>query len=368
MCKESYLDNAATSRFKPREVIRAVTRELRKSANAGRGGHAASIKSGMLLENCREEIRKLSNLPDVILTKNCTEALNLAIFGICTGGTVIASVFEHNSVLRPLYKLQKDNIIKLKLLNPLIGKINAKSVSEALTSDTRCVVLSEMSNVTGSVVPVAEIATVLGAKKIPFIVDGAQSLGHTITDYSGVTALCASGHKGLHGPQGTGFLALNANCPKLTPLLYGGTGTDSESVYQPTTMPEGYESGTQNAAGFAGLAEGIKWTEERKSELKARCEILSYTLISELRKIPAVHIYTTEAHGIVTFNHKKAASATLADELSKNKIYVRGGLHCAPLAHKALGTLNGGGALRVSFGACNTERDVKRLVDFIKDF
>ena len=361
-----YLDNAATDRYKPCSVINAVTHELHHSANAGRGGHAESIRAGMKLEDCREEVRKLTGLNNVILTKNCTEALNLAIFGICKKGTVLTDVFEHNSVLRPLYKLKYDGKIKLKIINSSYGEITLKEVSEALTSDTQTVVLSAMNNVTGCTSDIGEIADFLSKKRINLIVDAAQSMGHVFQKFNGVTAVCSSGHKGLHGPQGTGFLALADNAPELSPLILGGTGSEAESTIQPHTMPDGYESGTQNTLGFAGLAEGIRWTLANQIAITNKIKNLGELLFAEINSIPNIKLYSPHVGSVATFNVQGLLPSEVSDKLTERKIYLRSGLHCAPLAHNALGTLNMGGALRASLGYINTPSDIYALITALK--
>lgn len=355
-----YLDNSATSRYKPRAVIKAVERELKCSANAGRGGHKASIRAGMIIEECRERINAVTFDGYAVMTKSCTEALNTAIFGKSRFGKIITSVFEHNSVLRPLERLRSKGANVVHISSPS-GVITPDILRAHLSADTSLVVLSEMSNVTGTVQPIDDLGALLYDKGIPFIVDAAQSLGHTTSSYKGVSMLAGAGHKGLHGPQGTGFLV----CAKdyvPTPLIYGGTGTDSASLVQPSAPPEGLESGTLNAAGIAGLSEGIRWSVKHKESIVRRITELSAELIDGLKSIPQVKLYTDNLNGVVSFNIGDLSSSETADILdAEYGIAVRAGLHCAPLIHKWLGTLRRG-AVRASIGVCNTSKDVEALL------
>ncbi|MFA5449321.1 MAG: aminotransferase class V-fold PLP-dependent enzyme [Clostridia bacterium] len=364
LCKSTYLDNAATSRYKPRAVIRAVNKHLKHSANPGRGGHRDSISAGLTLELAREQIRRLVGEGEVILTKSCTEALNIAIFGIEPKGEVITSVFEHNSVLRPLYHLSEKKQIRLKFVKPFSNIITAKEVSKLITEDTSLIVLGEMSNVTGALHEVAEIGMLAREKSIVTIIDAAQSLGHTSSDYTNMDIIAASGHKGLHSPQGTGFLFFRENI-KLQPLIYGGTGTKSKMTKQPLEPPEAFESGTVNTLGFAGLAAGIEWSLAHQKKINAKIHTLSRLLIENLRKVNGVALYTDNYNGVVSFNLKNMPSTEVASKLDADYgIAVRSGLHCAPLAHRHLGTISQG-TVRASVGYNNTASDIYKLVNAI---
>lgn len=355
-----YLDNSATSRFKPRAVVKAVERELKCSANAGRGGHKASVRAGMMIEECRERIRAVTFDGYAVMTKSCTEALNTAIFGRNYFGKIITSVYEHNSVLRPLEKLRAKGANVVHISSPN-GVISPDILKAHLSADTSLVVLSEMSNVTGTIQPIDELGALLNSKGIPFIVDAAQSLGHTSSAYTGVTMLAGAGHKGLHGPQGTGFLVFRQGAEPM-PLIYGGTGTDSASLVQPSAPPEGLESGTLNSAGIAGLQEGIRWTLKHKESIVNKITELSSELTEGLKSIPSVKLYSDNANGVISFNVGDLTSSETADILdAEYGIAVRAGLHCAPLIHKWLGTLRRG-AVRASIGVCNTSKDVEALL------
>lgn len=360
-----YLDNAATSRFKPRAVIRAVEKELKRPANPGRGGHKESINSARHVEDCREQIESITMNGNVVFTKSCTEAINLAIFGSYKGGEIITSLYEHNSVLRPLERLKKEGA-QISYISTKSNLIYPEDLKRKITKKTSLVVLGEMSNVTGQIQPIEALGALLKEYGIPFCVDTAQSLGHLNTDYKDVTMLAAPGHKGLHGVQGTGFLVFK-NDVTIKPILYGGTGTESANLSQPLTPPEGQEAGTLNTAGIRGLKEAVKWTKRHFESVNYNVKYLSEILLDELKKIDVIRLYSPRPNGVITFNIGDLSSTEVADILdAKYNICVRAGLHCAPLMHKRLGTLKQG-AVRASLGYNNTEGDVYTLVKAVKE-
>ncbi len=361
-----YLDNSATSRYKPRAVITAVEKELKRSANSGRAGHGESLRALIKIEDCRDKVRSLTGMKEVVFTKSATEALNLAIFGSYQKGEIITSVYEHNSVLRPIEKL-KERGAKVTYLEAKNDVVTPTDLKLRINKNTSLVVLQEMSNLTGAIQDIESLGTLLAEYGIPFIVDCAQSMGHLKTNYKNVTMLTAPAHKGLHAMQGTGFLAFSGSV-RLRPLIYGGTGTDSEKLTQPETFPEGYEAGTLNTPGIAGLKEGIKFTEKHFRQIDRKIKSLSLELIDELKKMENVKIYTRNLNGVIAFNVGDRSSTEVADVLDKKyNICVRAGLHCAPLYHKKLGTLKQG-AVRVSFGWNNSSKDVESLVYALKTF
>ncbi len=327
-----YLDNAATSRFKPQGVIDAVNHDLRNSANSGRSGHSDAISAGMRIENCRYYLKSALGADDgyqVIFTKNCTEALNLAIFGLIKGGErVLTTSNEHNSVLRPLYELERQGKISLTIHNTL-----GQSIDMALFTQQ------------------AEQADVI-------VVDGAQSVPIIPIDIKeyGIDMLACPGHKGLHGIQGTGFLIFK-NGTELRPLLYGGTGSFSSSVYQPVDAPDAFEAGTLFAGGIAALYEGAKWSFNHADNTRSNYAQLTKTALYNLKTIGCT-LYTKEtATGVIAFNIGDTDSSYIAELLNEYGIAVRSGLHCAPLVHKALGTGNQG-AVRASIGVETTMKDI----------
>lgn len=361
-----YLDNAATSRFKPKGVIKAVVQEIKNSANPGRSGHREAIKSLERVYNARETVAKFvgSKNGEVIFTSSCTEALNLAIFGTARCGHVVTTVTEHNSVLRPLYKLEREKIIKLTVIEPdSNNKINPKDIEKAIGLDTYMVCVNNMSNVTGQEADIYEIGKVTTKKGALFLVDSAQSLGHKKInmDDMGIDMLASPSHKGIHGIQGAGFLVY-AGRLRLNPLKYGGTGTNSDSVYQPLNPPEAYESGTLNTPGIASIKSGIEWTASKLERINEKITTLSDTMLNGLKKIKGVKLYSYELNGIAAFEIEGYDSSEIADFMNEEfSIALRGGLHCAPLMHNNLGTLEKG-LVRASIGWCNSFKDIDNLL------
>ena len=369
-----YFDNAATSRFKPKSVRKAVVKELKNSANPGRGAHRDAIRASMLVENARAYLLSALGADDdyeLVFTKNCTEALNLAIFGTVIPKThVVTTALEHNSVLRPLFKLKDENVISLSVLNPdRFGKINPAHFERMLGNDTRLAVVTAQSNVTGMTTDLAAIGKICNLHNVTLLADGAQAVPLTKINVKemNISMLAAPGHKGLHGPQGTGFLIFKRDL-NVRPLLLGGTGTDSDSVYMPKSPPESLEAGTLNAAGIAGLLEGAKWSFKHAEASRKHIEKLSEKIIYGLKKIPCVTLYTADDcfTGVVSFNVKGADSTEVGDILNeKYHVAVRAGLHCAPLVHNANGTLDVG-AVRVGIGVDNTEKEADKLLSAVK--
>ncbi len=360
-----YLDNASTSRFKPKKVVKAVEKELTRSANGGRGSHSESLRALMKVEECREEVCSLVGDKNVVFTKSCTEALNLAIFGSWIKGEIITSVMEHNSVLRPIERL-KSKGAKVKYLNSNDDIITTDLLKRNITKDTALIVLQEKSNLTGVTQDIETLGAFIKDYGIPFIVDTAQSMGHLKTNYKDVTMLASPAHKGLHGMQGTGFLAFNKGV-KLMPLICGGTGTDSHLLTQPTTPPEGFEAGTLGTPGIRGLKEGIAFTKKHFDKINKKILNLSTALLEELKSLKYITLYTTSPNGVIAFNVKEKSSTEVADILDKKYNFcVRAGLHCAPLYHKKLGTLKQG-AVRVSFGYNNEYEDVEKVLNALKE-
>ena len=360
-----YLDNAATSRFKPKSALDALNFDILHSANSGRSGHKDALEKGLTIEKCRELILSVLGANEeygVIFTKNCTEALNLAIFGSINGGeNVVTSTNEHNSVLRPLFALEKQGKIKLTVLKALRdGRLSLDEIKDA-TKNADIMVLGGACNVTGATLDLAKVGEIARENGVKLIVDGAQSVPYCDLNVAnfGIDMLACPGHKGLHGIQGTGFLIVK-NDIKLKPLLYGGTGTHSAELFPPLDVPESYEAGTQFSGGISALAQGVKWTYGKLNIIKKHIDRLSNNLILNLKDIGAT-IYTEETKcGVVAFNLKALDSTFVADILDDNGIAVRAGLHCAPLVHKTLGTLTQG-AVRASIGVDNTDKDITAL-------
>ncbi len=367
-----YFDNAATSHPKPPSVIRAVEKALTETnANPGRSGHRAAIEAARTVLDCREKLAVLLGAADpmnVVHCFNCTDALNLAIKGsLRVGDHVIATQLEHNSVLRPLHALAVRERITLTLVPPRPdGFVDPDDIRDALTPRTALIVCTHASNVTGAIQPVAAIGQVAKAAGVRCLVDGAQALGGMPVNVTalGCDLYAFPGHKSLLGPQGTGGLYIAPGL-RLNPLREGGTGTDSHSLLQPGTLPERYESGTVNLHGIAGLAAGCDYVAPKLSQIMMHERELTQALFDGLAAMEGVTLYSPAQEagraGIVCFNVGDLPSAQVADALARRDIAVRGGLHCAPGAHRFLGTLNRG-AVRASLGHANTFEEVDQFL------
>ncbi|MDR0396528.1 MAG: aminotransferase class V-fold PLP-dependent enzyme [Oscillospiraceae bacterium] len=366
-----YLDNAATSFPKPPEVIRAVIGAMEKiGANPGRAGHRLSLAAGRIVWNCREELARMLDVPNpenIVFGSNCTDALNLAIYGsVSEGDHVITTALEHNSVLRPINGMAHRGMITWTMLTPGgCGVVTAEQVKGAITSKTRLVVVNQASNVVGLAQPVEDIAKVTRRAGVTLLVDAAQSLGvlPVSPEKAGVDMVAFPGHKGLLGPFGTGALWIREGV-KVRPLKEGGTGSSSESMLQPDEMPEALESGTLNMAGIAGLMVGTRYVRLRRQEIYEQERGLSDAMWEGLQNIHGVCTLTTRRPdvGVVSFNVGGFTSGEVANKLDvKYGIATRGGLHCAPAVHTHLGTLERG-AVRASVGHNTTRAEVDALL------
>ena len=362
-----YLDNAATSFPKPRQVLRAMTGVMEKfGANPGRGGHRLSLQAGRVVEACREAAATLLGVrsPErVIFTRCCTESLNLAILGsVHPGDEVICSHGEHNAVMRVLARLVNRGDITVKVLQPDgRGLLSPDTLRAAISPRTRLVVLCHASNVTGVLQPMAALGRVCREMGVPLLVDAAQSAGTQEVTLEALQAdmIALPGHKGLLGPHGTGLLALGENVNP-EPLTVGGTGSMSESVLQPSVLPDRYESGTLNLPGIAGLLAGISYVQRHRLEIAQREHALSERLRSRLATLPGIRILGDESAprvAVTSIVPLRGDSGELADALDASGVAVRSGLHCAPAIHAWLGTLESG-AVRFSPGPFTTQDDV----------
>ncbi len=366
-----YLDNAATSFPKPESVAKAVAGVLtRLGANPGRSGHRMSLAGGRIIANCRETLAALLGVPEperIVFCHNCTDALNLAIHGLLQKGDhAIATALDHNASLRPLSGLAERGQITLTVLSPEKGAdaVTAKQVRDALRGNTRLVTVAHASNVTGAVQPAAEIGAVCRRHGVPLLLDAAQTIGvlPVLPLSMDVDLVAFPGHKALMGPTGTGGLWIRKGVDP-RPLREGGTGSRSESVLQPTELPDKYESGTLNLCGIAGLMQGARFVLARQEEIAAHEASLAARLRGALLSLRNAAVYgpETPSVGVVSFNIAGKRSGEVADALNRYGIGVRAGLHCAPLAHRWLGTIETG-AVRVSPGFFNTESDLDRLI------
>lgn len=371
-----YLDNAATSFPKPKVVVKAMigTAE-RMGANPGRSGHRMSLAAGRVIWNCREALAELLrvNSPErIVFCQNCTDAINLAIHGLLRPGDhAITSALDHNAVLRPLHELKKKGVISLDIVEPDdAGAIHAKDVLGMLQSNTKLVVCTHASNVTGAVQPVHDIGNICKKYGVRFLVDAAQTLGvlPVYPEEIGADLLAFPGHKALMGPMGTGALWIGEGV-ELSSIRQGGTGSASDSVYQPDELPDRYESGTLNLIGIAGLMQGVRFVMRNFQEIYAHERFLVDHLVTGIRSMPKLRCYAPKGKqvGVVSFNAKEKHSGEVSDMLDQRGFATRAGLHCAPLAHRALGTL-ATGAVRVSPGLFNDQNDIDRLLDILYKF
>ena len=343
-----YLDNGATSFPKPQAVSQAVARALEQGANPGRGGYGAAMEAGNLVLNCREAAGQLFHCKpeQVVLTANCTQALNIAIGSLVKeGDRVLISGFEHNAVVRPLYARKVDLRIAGRRL--FQWEEILESFRRELRRGVDAAVFTYVSNVFGYILPVEKLAALCREAGVPFILDAAQAAGSLkVSMELGADFIAMPGHKGLLGPQGTGLLLCGQPGK---PLLYGGTGSQSRSHEMPQDLPERLEPGTLNVPGAAGLAAGISIVERIGTDAIFRREHTQAEKLSrELRDL-GFRVFAGEHQaGTVSFQGRRDCEE-IAAYLGKRGIAVRAGLHCAPLAHESAGTI-AQGTVRVSFG------------------
>ncbi len=364
-----YLDNAATSFPKPDTVHEAVLRTMRAvGASPGRGGYRQSLEAGRILFQAREAVAAFFSIVDssrVIFTHNATGALNLALQGtLAVGDHVITTSMEHNSLLRPLYALQSKGIEVSIVTAGSDGVVSAEDIQCAVQANTRMIAVSHVSNVCGAIQPLQQLADICRACGALFLVDAAQSAGYLSIDVkkTAIDLLAVPGHKGLLGPSGTGLLYAAPHVP-LKPLIHGGTGTHSSAEEQPLVMPDGFEAGTHNLPGVAGLLAGIEFINDvGLSAIHQHGHALLEQVEQALKAIPGVTVYgPADLSGrcsVISFTASAVDSALLATELDyAYDIAVRAGLHCAPLAHRTLGTMPGG-TVRVSPGWFTTREEM----------
>lgn len=372
-----YLDNAATSYPKPRGMVAAMEECILKyCGNPGRSGHSMSMKTGEEVYHARRRIASLFGIKQperLVFTQNTTEALNMGLKGVLQSGDhVITTTMEHNSVLRPLKALEKRGVSQSVIRADREGFIKASEIEKAIRKDTKLIAITAASNVTGTRMPLEEIGELARRRGIMFLVDGAQGAGSMAIDVERmhIDMLAFPGHKGLLGPQGTGALYVSPEI-RLRHIMEGGTGTDSKSRFQPCEFPEGYEAGTINAPAIIGLGYSAEFVEKIGPEVigKYEEELIGW-LDERLDEMDFVKRYGPDAcrkTGISLINIRGVGAEEVTSVLSsKYGIAVRGGYHCAGLAHKTVGTWDEG-AVRISAGPFNTRKDMEKLVDAIKE-
>lgn len=367
-----YLDCAATSLHKPPEVGQAVLQSMQVIGNAGRGAHAPTLQASRLLYGTREKLARLFGIKDasrIAFTCNATEALNLAVQGLFAEGEhVITTECEHNSVLRPLYRMEKHGVEVTHLPADRQGRLDYDSMEELLRKNTKAIVVTHASNVTGNVTDLARVSDFARRHGLLLIVDASQTAGILPVNVQkdGIDILCFTGHKGLLGPQGTGGIYVREGV-ELRPLKTGGSGVRSYDREHPREMPEALEAGTLNGHGIAGLYAALSYLERTGTEtIYQREQKLMRRFLKGVRQIPGIQLYGDyEAKyraAIVSLNIGDYDSASVADWLWEDyEICVRAGAHCAPLLHRALGTEERG-AVRFSFSHFNTEEEIDAAV------
>ncbi len=366
-----YLDNSATSLIKPAAVYAAMADCMKNyAANPGRSGHRLSVAAAEKILECREELCKMFGGGDAnrfIFTQNATESLNLAIRGFLKSGDhVILSQMEHNSVIRPVFTLENDKVSHTVVEADTFGRVDPDDIRKAIQPNTKLIAITHVSNVCGTVNDIEAIGKIAKQHNIAFLVDAAQSAGILPIDIKkqNITFLSLTGHKALMGPQGTG--ALYVGNDSLIPLKTGGTGSYSKIPYQPGDLPDKYESGTLNTVGIAGLCEGIKFIGEVGIEnILSHEKSLTSLLLENLSVMKGIsvngYMSCEQRTGVVSITSDKKMPSEISKILNlEYDIAVRSGYHCAPFAHKALGTYETG-SVRISIGAFNTKSDIEHL-------
>lgn len=371
-----YLDNAATSFPKPDSVYDTILEVMKDyGANPGRSGHKLAIRAGRGIYEAREKIATLFNIKDpmnIILTHNATDSLNLGIKGLLgKGDHVITTSMEHNSVLRPLMALKEKGLEVTIVDCNEEGLINIDDIRKSIKFNTKMIITTHASNVTGSIMPIYDIAKIAKEHSVLYMVDAAQTAGvYDIDVTKGIDLLAFPGHKSLLGPQGTGGLYI-ADGLDVMQLKEGGTGSKSNELFQPLMVPDRYESGTPNAPGIIGLGEGVQYILDRGIQNIRSHEVeLTKYFIEELDKIKQIKVYgpkDVKYHApVVSLNIEDIDSSEVSFILdSEFDICTRPGLHCAPLAHKTIGTFEQG-VVRFSIGLFNTHEEIESTIKALK--
>lgn len=373
-----YFDNAATTMKKPPQVTEAVVRAMQSVGNASRGAHPEALMASRAVYDTRVKLAELFSCsrPDhVVFTSNATEALNIALNGIFQEGDhVLTTDLEHNSVLRPLYRLEERGEIALSFVPAdRRGMIRTEDFAKLIRPDTRAIVTTHASNLTGNPVDLAAVGRICRERDLLFVVDASQTAGVLDIDMERmrIDLLCATGHKGLNGPQGTGCLCVREGV-EVRPFKVGGSGVQSYNRRQPEEMPTRLEAGTLNSHGIFGLSAALDFIRERGREAIHAHEIrLMRRFLAGLEEIPGIRTYgdfsMDERAAIVALNLGEYDSAVIADELSfEYGIATRPGAHCAPRMHEALGTTEQG-AVRFSFAWYNTEEEVDTALAALRE-
>jgi cysteine desulfurase family protein len=375
-----YLDNAATSCQKPEEVIKAVTEAMLSLGNSGRGAHEASLDASRLIFDTRRLIAELFHAGDpscVAFTANSTVSLNIAIQGLFQPGDhVITTMMEHNSVLRPLYLMEEQGVKLTILPADQKGRIRYEDIEDEVNQNTKAVICTHASNLTGNINDLESIGSICKKNGLLLVVDVSQTAGVFDIDMErmGIHVLCFTGHKGLLGPQGTGGICVRQGV-SIRPLMVGGSGVKSYLKTQPEEMPEVLEAGTLNGHGIAGLHAALLYLEKTGIETIRKKELFLMRRFYEgVKDIPGVQVYGDFSEKallyrapVVALNIGNYDSGEVADELaSVYGIYTRAGAHCAPLMHRALGTVEQG-AVRFSMSHYNKKEEIDEAIGAVRE-
>lgn len=376
--KPIYFDNAATSWPKPPAMMEAMARFNESiGGNPGRSGHRLSIEAARVVYEARERVAELIGSPDplsIAFTKNATEAINCVLFGLLKPGDhVVTSGLEHNSVMRPLRFLERQGVELSIIPCSPAGVLDPGDAMRAMKKRTKAIVVTHASNVTGTLLPLDALAKIAHEGGSIFVVDASQTAGSVPIDVirTGIDILCFTGHKSLLGPQGTGGFYIRKGLEqRVQPFIRGGTGSASEFEEQPDFLPDRFESGTPNAIGLAGLAAGIRFVLDLGVERTREKEMhLTRRFLEGMAGIPGTILYgpqnARQRTAVVSFNIRGISPSELAFELDEQfAVLSRPGLHCAPAAHRTIGTFPEG-TVRFSFGHSTTEDEIRRGLEAV---
>ena len=372
-----YLDNAATTMHKPKEVIDAVVEAMTSLGNAGRGANEASLSAARIIYDAREKLCRFFSGEDprqIVFTSNSTESLNIAIKGLLEPGDhVITTMLEHNSVLRPLYEMEKKGVALTIIKADKKGRFSLEEMEAAIRPETKMIVCTNGSNLTGNYVDIGKVGEMAHRHDVLFVVDASQTAGVFPIDVRNmqVDVLCFTGHKGLLGPQGTGGMYVREGLA-IRPLKSGGSGVQTYSKTHPREMPTALEAGTLNGHGIAGLRAAVEYIEKTGLDnIRAKEQELMWRFYEGVKEIPGVTVYgdfhSRERCAIVSLNIGDYDSSEVSDALlTEYGISTRPGGHCAPLMHEALGTVEQG-AVRFSFAHSNTEEEVDIAINAVRE-
>lgn len=372
-----YLDNAATTMQKPEEVIEAVVQAMHSMGNAGRGAHSASLEASRTIYDTRELLCRFFGGTDprrLVFTSNSTESLNIAIKGLFEPGDhVITTMLEHNSVLRPLYEMEKRGVELTIIPADKKGMIDYNDIEKAIRPNTKAVVCTHGSNLTGNLVDIERIGKITRKNGLLLVVDASQTAGVFPIDVEKmqIDVLCFTGHKGLLGPQGTGGMYVREGI-QIRPLKSGGSGVQTYSKSHPAEMPTALEAGTMNGHGIAGLHAAVEYIQRTGiNQIRKREQECMKRFYEGVIQVPGVKVYgdfdDMNRCAIVSLNIGDYDSSEVSDELlTEYRISTRPGAHCAPLMHEALGTVEQG-AVRFSFSHFTTDEEVDTAIKAIRE-